>query len=52
MFPSIMGILIDTVKRTLSRLLVLVVSMGYGVAKPTLGEDEVKVNGQGTHIAR
>ena len=33
----------QTVKKTVSRLLVLVVSMGYGVVRPTLGEAGNKV---------
>jgi len=37
------GVIFSTVKRTISRILVLVVSMGYGVVKPTLGEEKTKV---------
>ena len=35
--PVVIGVLVSTVKKTLSRLLVLVVCLGYGVARPTLG---------------
>jgi hypothetical protein len=38
--PVIAGVLLSSVKRTLSRLLVLIVCMGYGVMKPTLGSDQ------------
>jgi hypothetical protein len=37
LIPSVGVEVINTGKRTLSRMLVLVVSMGYGVVKPTLG---------------
>lgn len=37
LIPSVAVEVINTGKRTLSRMLVLVVSMGYGVVKPTLG---------------
>ena len=43
LIPTVLGILIDTFKRTVSRLLVLSVSMGFGVVKPTLGSDGYKV---------
>mmetsp|Transcript_25089 Transcript_25089/g.35147 ORF Transcript_25089/g.35147 Transcript_25089/m.35147 type:complete len:522 (-) Transcript_25089:729-2294(-) len=39
----IMGVIISTVKRTISRVLVLVVSLGYGVVKPTLGSTSYKI---------
>jgi len=39
----IVGILVSTFKRTLSRLLVLVVSMGFGVVKADLGTTRYKV---------
>jgi len=35
---SIIAAILNTVKRAMSRMLVLVVSMGYGVVKPTLGD--------------
>jgi len=35
--PIIIGVFASTVKKTVSRLLVLVVSLGYGVVRPTLG---------------
>jgi len=35
--PVIVGVFASTVKKTVSRLLVLVVSLGYGVVRPTLG---------------
>eukprot|EP00009_Paramoeba_aestuarina_P001926 CAMPEP_0201511356 /NCGR_PEP_ID=MMETSP0161_2-20130828/3833_1 /ASSEMBLY_ACC=CAM_ASM_000251 /TAXON_ID=180227 /ORGANISM="Neoparamoeba aestuarina, Strain SoJaBio B1-5/56/2" /LENGTH=314 /DNA_ID=CAMNT_0047906823 /DNA_START=631 /DNA_END=1572 /DNA_ORIENTATION=+ len=40
---TIFGILTDTIKRTISRVLLLAVSMGYGVVKPTLGTEGYKV---------
>jgi len=43
----VVGVLTSTLKRTLSRLLVLVVSMGYGVVKANLGTDASKVYGLG-----
>ena len=43
-FYTIIGILADTIKRTISRVLLLAVSMGYGVVKPTLGSDGYKVS--------
>lgn len=39
----VFGILISSFKRTISRVLVLVVSMGYGVVKPTLGTTTYKI---------
>jgi len=39
----IVGVIVSTFKRTISRLLVLVVTMGYGVVKPTLGEEKYKI---------
>jgi len=39
----IVGVLVSTVKKTISRVLVLVVSMGYGVVKPTLGDAKLRV---------
>lgn len=41
--PTIIGLLSETLKITVSRVLLLSVSMGYGVIKPTLGTDGVKV---------
>lgn len=38
--PVIAGVLLSSVKRTVSRLLVLIVCMGYGVMKPSLGTDQ------------
>jgi len=38
--PVIVGVVLSSIKRTLSRLLVLVVCMGYGVMKPSLGNDQ------------
>ena len=35
--PVVLGVLLSTVKKTVSRLLVLVVCLGYGVVRPTLG---------------
>ncbi|KAJ1633252.1 lung seven transmembrane receptor-domain-containing protein [Pavlovales sp. CCMP2436] len=37
LWPVVIGVLASTVKKTVSRLLVLVVSLGYGVVRPTLG---------------
>eukprot|EP01114_Cavostelium_apophysatum_P013900 TRINITY_DN3471_c0_g1_i1.p1 TRINITY_DN3471_c0_g1~~TRINITY_DN3471_c0_g1_i1.p1 ORF type:complete len:517 (+),score=116.30 TRINITY_DN3471_c0_g1_i1:212-1762(+) len=39
----IVGVLVSTMKRSVSRVFVLVVSMGYGVVRPTLGESKIKV---------
>jgi len=39
----ILGILVSTFKRTVSRLLVLVVAMGFGVVKANLGTTKYKV---------
>lgn len=41
---AVFGILMSTLKRTVSRVLVLVVAMGYGVVKPTLGTTRYKVS--------
>merc|ERR1712137_146032 len=41
------GVFTSTVKRTVSRLLVLSVSMGFGVVKVNLGGDTQKVGGMG-----
>eukprot|EP00301_Raphidiophrys_heterophryoidea_P010098 c15141_g1_i1.p1 GENE.c15141_g1_i1~~c15141_g1_i1.p1 ORF type:complete len:507 (+),score=100.24 c15141_g1_i1:51-1523(+) len=38
--PVVVGVVLSSVKRTLSRLLVLIVCMGYGVMKPTLTQDQ------------
>lgn len=35
--PVVLGVLLSTVKKCVSRLLVLVVCLGYGVVRPTLG---------------
>ena len=43
MFLSILAAVLNTFKRASSRMLVLVVSMGYGVVKPTLGARAVRV---------
>jgi len=40
---TMIGIAVSTLKRTVSRVLVLVVSMGYGVVKPTLGTTKQKM---------
>ena len=34
---TLLAVLLGTVKKTVSRMLILVVSMGYGVVRPTLG---------------
>jgi len=39
----VFAILVSSLKRTISRVLVLVVSLGYGVVKPTLGSTAYKV---------
>ncbi|KAG8470707.1 hypothetical protein KFE25_009128 [Diacronema lutheri] len=41
--PIVVGVFASTVKKTVSRLLVLVVSLGYGVVRPTLGADGARV---------
>jgi len=41
--PVVVGVLISTVKKTVSRLLVLAVCLGYGVVRPTLGSTAYKV---------
>ena len=35
--PTVLGVLISTVRKTVARLLVLTVCLGYGVVRPTLG---------------
>ena len=45
MAPVVLGVLLSTVKKTVSRLLVLVVCLGYGVVRPTLGNVAYKVRG-------
>ena len=40
---TVVGLLFGVTKRTVSRSLVLMVSMGYGVVRPSLGEDLKKV---------
>jgi hypothetical protein len=44
----VFSILLSALKRTVSRVLVLVVGMGYGVVKPTLGTTRYKVSLLGT----
>jgi len=39
----IVGVIVSTFKRTVSRVLVLVVSMGFGVVKSTLGANRYKI---------
>jgi len=39
----IVGVIFSTFKKAISRVLVLIVGMGYGVVKPTLGNAKVKV---------
>jgi len=39
----IVGVLIITIKKAVSRILVLVVAMGYGIVRPTLGTSKNKV---------
>jgi len=41
--PRVLGVLVSTSKRTVSRLLVLIVSLGYGVVKANLGTTQQKV---------
>jgi len=41
--PVVLGVLASTVKKTVSRLLVLSVALGYGVVRPTLGNTAYKV---------
>lgn len=40
---TLWAVTISSVKKTISRLLLLVVSMGYGVLKPTLGGGKIKL---------
>lgn len=40
---EIMGILFGVLKRAISRVFILMVSMGYGVVKPSLGEDTRRI---------
>ena len=47
MVTAVFGILFNALKETMSRMLVLAVSMGYGVVKPSLGTDKYKVFGLG-----
>jgi hypothetical protein len=37
------GVIFGIAKRTLSRVVVLLLSLGYGVVKPSLGDDMPKV---------
>ena len=39
----VLGVLLSTVKKTVSRLLVLIVGLGYGVVRPTLGNVAYRV---------
>lgn len=39
----ISGVVFGVLKRTLSRVVVLMVSLGYGVVRPTLGDDMTKI---------
>ena len=41
--PVVLGVLLSTVKKCVSRLLVLVVCLGYGVVRPTLGSAAYRV---------
>lgn len=41
--PIVFGVFASTVKKTVSRLLVLVVCLGYGVVRPTLGNVATRV---------
>ena len=45
MAPVVLGVLLSTVKKTVSRLLVLVVCLGYGVVRPTPGNVAYQVRG-------
>lgn len=40
---TIIGVIFGVLKRSLSRVVVLMVSMGYGVVRPTLGDDMKKI---------
>src|SRR5690349_792142 len=46
---ELLGVCVSTLKRTLSRVLVLIVSMGYGVVRPTLGSVKHKVRPRTQH---
>eukprot|EP00743_Colponemidia_sp_Colp-15_P004904 GILK01005286.1.p1 GENE.GILK01005286.1~~GILK01005286.1.p1 ORF type:complete len:499 (+),score=74.37 GILK01005286.1:123-1619(+) len=41
--PTVFAILASVIKKTVSRMLVLVVSMGWGVVRPSLGQTTYKV---------
>ena len=41
--PVVFGVLASTLKKTVSRVLVLGVGLGYGVVRPTLGSTAYKV---------
>ena len=43
MLPTTLGVLASTVRKTVARLLVLAVCLGYGVVRPTLGTTAVRV---------
>lgn len=45
--PVTAGVLTSTVRKTVSRLLVLTVSLGYGVVRPSLGSDAKRVGALG-----
>jgi len=48
---EIMGIVFGVLKRSISRVFILMVSMGYGVVKPSLGEDTRRILMLGTLYA-
>ena len=43
MLPTTLGVLASTVRKTVARLLVLAVCLGYGVVRPTLGTTAYRV---------
>jgi len=42
--PFILGMMTSVTRKTISRMLVVAVSMGYGVVKPILGDEKKKIN--------
>jgi len=43
LLPVILGVTVSSVRKTVARLLVLTVSLGYGVVRPTLGSTAYRV---------
>ena len=47
MLPTTLGVLISTLRKTVARLLVLAVCLGYGVVRPTLGSAAYRIGAFG-----